>query len=103
MHFGTPVVPDEKSTYHGWSKPNRWGANGVPRCGSRNSSHPVVPADASPTTMVARQGGKAGADVFEALEAVEALAAVAVAVDGEQHHRLDLAEPVEHARGAEVG
>ena len=35
-------------------------------------------------------------------EPVEVLAAVAVAVDGEQHLRLDLGEAVDHAPGAEV-
>jgi hypothetical protein len=36
------------------------------------------------------------------LEAVEAAAVVAVAVDGEQHRGLDLRQAVDHAAGAEV-
>ena len=51
----------------------------------------------------AAQRGQAGRDGGKALGAVVAAAAVAVVGAGEQHGGGDLAETVEHARGAEVG
>lgn len=49
------------------------------------------------------QRGELGAQFGDGLAAVVFLAAVAVAVDGEQHDGLDLLEAVEDAAGAEVG
>ncbi len=49
------------------------------------------------------QGGQFTAEFGDRVPAVVLLAAVAVAVDGEQDDRLDLLEAVEHAAGAEVG
>jgi hypothetical protein len=49
------------------------------------------------------QGGKLGRDLGHHLGAGEVLAVVGVAIDREQHRRLDLREPVHHAAGAEVG
>ena len=48
------------------------------------------------------QPGQAGGDLPHHLDPVEDLAVVAVAVDRDEHLRLDLAEPVDHARRAEV-
>lgn len=47
--------------------------------------------------------GQSGAQFGDSGGAVVGLAAVAVAVDREQHDRLDLLEAVQHAAGAEVG
>ncbi len=49
------------------------------------------------------QGGQLAAQFGDDLAAVVLLAAVAVAVDREQHDGFDLLEPVEDAAGAEVG
>ena len=49
------------------------------------------------------QGGQLAAQFGDGLGAVVLLAAVAVAVDGEQDGRLDLLEAVQDAAGAEVG
>ncbi len=92
-----------QSMYHGWSNAKRSRCEPAPRCGPTKSSHATVPAGASPTTTVARTVGRSDRDLVEALQAVEPLAAVAVAVGGEQHDRLDLAEPVEHPSRTEVG
>ena len=47
-------------------------------------------------------GRQPGADLGDLLAAVDVLGAVAVAGDGQQHLRLDLPEPVDHAAGAEL-
>ena len=49
-----------------------------------------------------RQARQAVADRGDLLAAVDELVAVAVAGDGQQHLRLELAEPVEHAAHAEL-
>lgn len=49
------------------------------------------------------EGGQFGAQLGDGLGAVVFLAAVAVAVDGEQDDGFDLLEAVEDAAGAEVG
>lgn len=49
------------------------------------------------------QGGQLVAEFGDGVAAVVFLAAVAVAVDGEQDDRFDLLEAVQHAAGAEVG
>ena len=49
------------------------------------------------------QGGQFAAEFGDGVAAVVLLAAVAVAVDGEQDDRFDLLEAVEDAAGAEVG
>ena len=49
------------------------------------------------------QAGQRGHDVGDRLPPAELLAAVAVALGGQQHLRGDLREPVDHARRPEVG
>ena len=104
--FGRPVVPDEKRTYSGCS-------NGS----ASNASGPLVGEQLVPRHRV-RQRVVLAADVGHVddgperrqprshlrhlLAAVDELVAVAVAGDGEQHRRLELAEPVEHAPRAEL-
>jgi hypothetical protein len=51
----------------------------------------------------ALQAGQLRSDLLEALQGVEALAVVPVAVGGEQHARLDLTESIENSARAEVG
>ena len=87
--FGSPVVPDEKSTYSGWS-------NGT----GSNASSPA--ADGSSVSTCSSVGRPARIASSSAL-AVDPLPAVRVAVDGQQHLRLDLGEAVDHAARPELG
>ena len=64
------------------------------------SSRPRPPPSGTTTTCV--QLRKCSRDVGDLRETVERLPAVVVAVDGDQHHRRDLAEPIENALDAEV-
>ena len=67
----------------------------------------VVPCHRARGRVADHDGGadgrEAGPDLVEALQAVEPLAAVAVAVGREQHDRLDLSEPVEHPAAPKSG
>ena len=95
--FGSPVVPDEYRTHSGWSNGTR-----------SNSSALVGRASAPPSSR--RRGSRRvtpgrrprAAIASSVSRAVELAPVVAVAVDRQQHLRLDLREAVDHAARAEV-
>ena len=108
-----------RSPSAGRSCPTRRGRRAGGRtAAASNSSGPLVASSSSHAHRVrervvgaARVGdvddglaaiGSAVADRRHLLAAVDELVAVAVAGDGEQHLRLELAEPVEHAADAEL-
>ena len=102
--FGLPVVPEEKSTHRGWSN----GTGSTP--GSPGLGQQLVPAERVGQGVPAvghlhhgLDGRQSGAELSDLLAAVDVLAAVAVSRDDQQHLRLDLAEAVDHAAGAELG
>ena len=55
------------------------------------------------TAIVVRHGGQGRPQLGDDVPPVVLLAVEPVPVDGDQHGRLDLGEPVEHGAGAEVG
>ena len=104
MHFGTPVVPDENSTYHGWSNGKRSNVGTLhrrTRClgPRRRRRRRSIRSD----KKRAAQGGQSSLDIAETFETVEGLAAVAIAGGGDEDLRFDLTEPVDHAVDSEVG
>ena len=106
MAFGSPVVPELNSTYSGWSAATavNVGVAGRGRRAARPTSCPaaaVVAVEVRDVHDVAqrRQGGD---DLVDLLGPVDVLGAVAVAVDGDEHDRLDLGEAVDHRAHAEL-
>ena len=73
--------------------------------GIGRAEKPVLPAAAVQVAEAddLRQPAHLGGDPLDDLRAVEVLAAVAVAIDRQQHLGLDLHEPVDHAARAELG
>ena len=103
--LGRPVVPDEYSTHSGAE--NGTGVNS----GSAASRGQLVPADHAVRGRGAQRRDVHGAGQRRQARArssatvsatSKVLAAVAVTVDGDQHRRRDLGEPVDHRRRAEI-
>ena len=106
MPLGTPVVPDENRMKSGCAKGRRSKRGAGPPLARqpREVARAVerrAAQEADPDHVL--DGRQAGADLRDPLGERVRLAAVPVAVGGEQDLGLDLAEAVEHAAHAEVG
>ena len=109
MGLGLPVVPEEKRTYSGWSKATGVNSDGLRLPGEIRPRDPAV-GDATVRVQVPQpdglpERGQAGPNGLVLGPPLDCPPAVAVAVDGQQHHRVDLGQPVEdpghaHLRGA---
>ena len=97
--FGRPVVPLEYRTHSGWSKATGSSTSGASAALPRK---PVLPAAAVEVAQPHERPADARVDLVDDLRAIEVAPAVAIAVDGEQHRRLDLREAVDHRARAEV-
>ena len=110
MHFGTPVVPEEIQDVERMIEREALERERSCRSGPRNSSHDDARSTRRDRRMCRRAArrpsldGRAAARAISATraQAVVRLAGVDVAVGGDEHPRLDLAEPIEHALDAEV-
>ena len=97
--FGSPVVPLEYRTHSGWSKSTGSSTSGE---SATRAEEPVLPAAAVEVAQAHERPADARVDLLDDAAAVEIAAAVAIAVDREQHRRLDLGEAVDHRARAEV-
>ena len=107
--FGSPVVPELYSTHSGWSNGTCANASSSSAPSARKSSHRVALSSRRGRARVevadhdrALQGRQRLLEQADDVEPSVLTAPVAVAVDREQHARLDLREPVDHAAHAEV-
>ena len=113
-HFGRPVVPEENNTYSGWSNGSRSKRSGTPSPRAAKRDHrsaPRIPARLPAAERFAQErhhddaldGRNRVHDLANAVERIDLLPRVSIAVRREQHARPDLAEPVEDTRDAEIG
>ena len=110
--LGRPVVPDENRMYSGWSngtrsKVERWRRRpGI----AQQRVHATASGTTPPRRFVAQvrddddrlEPGQRVADRGDLGRAVDVAVAVPVPVDGEQHPRLDLGQPVDDGPDAEL-
>ena len=112
MHFGTPVVPEEiQDVERMIERATARTRSGVRRVRDQRTRPTDDRARGSSiagrrstygTTTTPTEAGQLRAISASRGEAVVRLAGVVVAVGGDEHRRLDLAEAIEHALDAEV-
>ncbi len=104
MAFGKPVVPEENSTYRGWSNGTCSNVSGARRQASRSShaDRVVEPVGSVRDVDHVLDAADGLADRRDLWAPIDVLVAVPVAADGEQHLRFDLTEAVDHAALAEL-